>query len=288
MLRNQVFNTPGPGIFYIPDDCNVIFLTGCGAGGGGSGGKASASYGGGSGGAGSPSVFRVPLSVRPGGVLGIFVGYPQAGGAADVTPTYDTTGNINTSKQSGVGGRDLLSPLVDPDMPYFFIGYGGTNGNSAPTLCANPSIKSRTISGTDRILADPGLGDTTWAFYKQYGASNMYCRWPIFGGGDFSGGAGGASAGGTDPSFYTTAYVTGHGIRTFNNQGYGTISASDATYGSGGAGGGCMFGKGGNGGVIGVNGGVGGDATGYGAGGGGGAGNQAGGASTGGLIIIEF
>lgn len=278
-MRSQIFDTPGSNAYFeIPDDCNVIWVSGCGSGGGGAGGATSPNYAGGDGGAASPCVFRIPLSVNPGGALAVYVGNTCAGGSAGGNATQPGAG-VTRGFHSCIAGRDLISPFVDIDLPYFMIGHGQgaqSRGSSftGPVAC----LYNRLFASAGANNGPLSSGGALWEYVGGTGPHFPVLLYP-----PFANGGGGGSAGGVNPTRYGK-----YGDSALFDNGMGTVYASDATYASGGAGAGGLFGRGGNGGVIGTNSGIGGDASGYGSGGGGGAGNAAGGSGTGGLVVIEY
>lgn len=275
-MRSAIYSTAGQrDYFAIPNDCHLIWLSGCGGGGGG-GGANSAS--GACGGSAAPAFHRVPLSVRAGGVLGILVATGGVGGASGAAgQSISSEGYLRVSS---VSGSSLLSPLTAASyLPFFSMGFGEGGSQSAGGGSGPPNIYSVTSSGqaSTRVMA-VNVNAADWL----YAQSNL----PIFLMLPFSTGGVGRS-GPSNPFNYGLA-----GRTTLNGWGLGDESASDATYGSGGAGGGGPFGKGGAGGVYSGGIGAGGDATGYGAGGGGGSGGPgpygAGGAGSPGIVIIEY
>lgn len=277
-MRSQIFTDTGNDYFLIPDDCNVIWVSGCGGGCGGSGGTVGGA--GGDGGAGSPSAFRVPLYVRAGGCLAVHVG--RAGTAGGVGNTGESENTAQASRASYVGGPDLLSALADPYAPFFMIGFGGQGSTGGTFHGGNNHATSMRGTSMGRIHGSPvSAGNIPWEFGLPVANGGKHV--PVFLYPPMGNASGGGTGGGVNPStFGKVAYDT------FNGTGYGSVFASDVTNASGGAGSGSLFGKGGNGGVVGTNGGAGGNATGYGAGGGGGAGNAAGGNATAGILIFEY
>lgn len=273
-MRSVIYNTAGANDYFaIPNDCNVIFVTGCGGGGGGGGANGSA---GACGGSSAPTFWRVPLSVTPGKVIGVRVATAGAGGASGAAGVQIATeGYLRVSSLSGAA---LISPLLSGQLFKFFsMGFGGqgaqsSGGGSVPAnLYASQSTPHNYLMGVNVNKFD-------WTY------GNVYV--PFFLMGPFVNGDAGLAAP-SNPSGYGSA-----GRATFMGGGVGDEYASDATYASGGAGGGSIFGKGGSGGVYSGGVGNGGNATGYGAGGGGGSGGPgpygAGGNGSPGIVIIEY
>lgn len=264
-MREVIYDTPGDNNYFpIPDDCNVIFVSGCGGGGGGN--TASGASGAPGGGA-APCFLRVPLSVTPGGVLGIRVGIGGLAGESMNTEGY--------KRISSISGVALLSPLCAASyLPFFSMGFGehGGGGGHAGIYCTTTAGGCGT-----RVLLNSGTGGD-WS----YGSKTLpvFLMPPIIKGD-------GAQAPPSSPYHYGQ-----EGLRTFMDGGMGVEYASDPTYSSGGAGGGGLFGKGGAGGVYSGSPGNGGDGTGYGTGGGGGSGGPnpygIGGNGSPGIVIIEY
>lgn len=274
-MRSIIYSTAGQNdIFAIPNDCHVIWVSGCGGGGGGGGGNGTA---GATGGGAAPCFWRVPLSVRAGYAIGIHVATGGVGGASGASgQAINTEGYLRVS---GLAGYGLLTPLCASSyLPFFSMGFGEQGFQTSGGGSGTASIYFTTASGQATRMFATNVDAADWS----YGQKNF----PLFLMGALSNGDCGRTAG-VDPYWYNVA-----GSSTFNGNGIGSESASDPTYASGGAGGGGMFGKGGAGGVYSGAVGNGGNATGYGAGGGGGSGGPgpygAGGNGSAGVIYIEF
>lgn len=274
-MRSAVYSTAGLNdIFAIPNDCHVIWVSGCGGGGGGGGANSTA---GATGGGAAPCFWRVPLSVRPGMAIGVHVGTGGLGGASGAAGQ-----NVNTEgylRVSGIAGYGLASPLVAASyLPFFSMGFGEQGTQSSGGGSGMPDIYCTTIGSMNNRMFAVNVDAADW----NYGQKTF----PLFLMGPASNGDCGRAAG-VNPYFYNVP-----GSSTFNGNGIGAEFASDATYASGGGGGGGIFGKGGAGGVYSGGVGAGGNATGYGAGGGGGSGGPgpygAGGNGSSGLVVIEY
>ena len=261
-MRCTVFTESG--VFGIPNDCNMIWVSGCGAG---QGGYVSSNANGASGGAASPCYLRVPLSVTPGGGLAVKVGVAAA---AATSPGSTSTAFLTGGEaiHSAVSGQSLISPLCNNGIVRVFsLGYG--EGGVPVSVGPDNYGKSHATNATGLV----------WPFAMKTMAFPM---------------AVGASKPDTGATYPTNPFTYGLvGRETMNSGGIGMAYANVAPYASGGPGGGGLFGKGGAGGVSdGANPGAGQDATGYGAGGGGTSGGPAGGTLAGrgshGIVYIEY
>lgn len=275
MMRSSEWTTGGEtGLFKIPSDCNMIWVTGCGAG---AGGQGSTGTPGGNGGGASPCIIRWPLKVQPNGILAITVGAATAGGSGGHSASLSSQ---SFRRHTGLVGRALLDPTCTPEypgLPFFIIGWGGESSSSYPCV---PNFAYESFSQTPCIATSGNP--------PQWINKSVSGLWPWMAGGP-------ASMADVARAPPQNSYMYGvAGRNTLNGYGHGNSLVSDASYSSGGSGGGGVFGQGGDGGQ-GVSGGTannGGAATGYGAGGGGGSGvsggSSSGGAGSGGYLLIEY
>lgn len=276
-MRSQIFDsatyTQWGYYWAVPNNCEMILLSGCGAGGGGGGSNTTV---GGSGGSSGGCLDRLYISVVPGSVIGVKIGRGLTGGAAGANgQTFSAGGYEAHSCIVGPGIKGAVGYNRQPSVSYVVIGHGSSGGaNSAfgagPGLIQHEGRASHMWGYTNSL----NTADWEQAWSNQYATASFVEN--LVSSGD------GSRAGPSNPYSYSNTdkvTVCGNGI--------GEALVSDATNGSGGPGGGCLFGRGGAGGQYPgtVNGGNG---TGYGSGGGGGANGGTGGNGADGLIVIEW
>lgn len=274
-MRSTIYSTAGQNDYFgIPNDCHVIWVSGCGGGGGGGGANSAE---GAAGGSAAPAFFRVPLSVTPGKCLGIYVATAGLGGASGAAG--QSVNNEGYKRISYVVGSAILSPLVSGYiLQMFCLGFGEQGMQSHGGGSGMPDMYHPTASGANNRMFAVNVDTADWSYGQK--------TCPAF----LMGAIVGGDCSRTPPS--NPYYYGVPGSSTFNGNGLGTEYASDPTYSSGGAGGGSIFGKGGAGGVYSGGIGNGGNATGYGSGGGGGSGGPgpygAGGNGASGIVVIEY
>lgn len=273
-MRSVIYSDPGKEfVFPIPNDCSVIYVSGCGGGGGGGGANSAA---GACGGSAAPQLFRLPLSVVPGKAIAGYVGIAGLGGASGATGLAINTEGYK--RASSLSGSAIISPLCAGNLfPLLSLGWGGQGSQSSGGGTVPPNIYAFPGPAQTYMLS-ANVNAADWNYSQQ--TMPVFLMAPVLTGDCGRGG-------GVNPYAYGLA-----GYSTLNAGGLGVESVSDATYGSGGAGGGGIFGKGGVGGVYSGGIGAGGAGTGYGSGGGGGSGGPgpygAGGDGTQGIVIIEY
>lgn len=275
-MRTRIFyntnsNNDGSNYFLIPDDCSVVWVTGCGGGGGGTSGAYAQRASGGGGGSAAPCFIDYPLIVKPNGILSIYVGKGCTGGGATGTSSQigEASGGGSFLMLGCIAG-DLIGPEVWAYAPRFSLGCGSTT--------AGPQIESK---GNGTYTFCTFISDT-WA-----SSSNNTPIWCM---GPFSAGESGVDAFGNSGAYGATAgkdifngfgfdvggqYGAPHGYgESFGQHAFAEAGFSgEMIVGAGGHGGACVFGRGGAPGVSGD--GRGGHGFGFGAGGAGAMGESA-------------
>lgn len=280
-------NLDGSQYFLIPNDCSVVYVTGCGGGSGGAYNTNWYNLLGGTGGGSASLWVRYPLAVTPGGMLMICVG---RGGLGAYSSAYGVT-TTSAAEPSGVSPNleglntyiagDIVGPEVTANVPRLDLGYAGDTGQIAK------------VGGNSVI----GAGD--WVFPYALGSLPLNLV------GAFSNGEAGAVAGSNPssigkPGIHESTAGGAGASGQYDNSPFGPSHETlgheafrayedSLLLGAGGAGGGNPYGRGGSGGTPSSNGGAGGNASGYGAGAGGSAFLCAvTGMGTNGFVLLEY
>lgn len=289
----------GSNYFLIPDDCNCVWVTMIGGGAGGLYANVNSPGVGAAGGASAMPIVRVPVAVKPNGVLTIVVGRGGIGGGnTKYNSTTMTSGgvwggapeaeNINSSKLSSVITGDILDPgflCAHENLYVFTSGWSGDSSNAYQvTGPGQGQISGQTASAQFQFTPQfPGTVPLNWVGAACLGEIGV----APFANTTGNGKAGLCVGSGKQVGTGGTWGPSGFGV-------CGAISSGVFGYGDGGllgtngVGGGNIFGSGGDAGNPFTDNGMGGDGQGYGSGGGGGCFNAAGGNGADGFVLLEY
>lgn len=289
----------GSNYFLIPSDCNVVWVTMIGAGSGGYYVQGASPGTGATGGSSAVPIIRVPVAVKPNGVLTVVVGRGGIGGGnRKYNETTMTSGgvwgaspeseNLACSKRSSVVSGDILDPAflgAHASASLFDSGWSGDTTNTYQVVGAGGGAISsnQSIAQFQFVAQFPGAMPLNFVGAACLGESGVAPFLTTTGNGKPGlcvGNGKQVGAGGTwGPSDFGACGTISQGVFGYSDGGL---------QGTNGVGGGNIFGSGGDAGLPYINNGKGGDGQGFGSGGGGGSFNSAGGNGADGFVLLEY